>query len=93
VAIVVLIALWVVMGLLLAIFAGSLWKGERPYGEMVDYLVAVLAAVITGFIDWYLVSDWFNLEGVLKFGVAILEPAAAALLLLWLLRLIRRRST
>lgn len=87
---IVLIAIWVVLGLLMGILAGSIWKGERPYGQWADYVIAILLAIGTGLIDWYLVADWFNLEGTLKFLAAIVEPAVVSLLGLWVLRLIRR---
>ena len=90
--IIVLVAIWIVIGLLMAVFAGSIWKGERPYGEMVDYLVSIVLTVLTGFADWFLVPALLNIEGSLLFIIAIIEPAAAALIGLWVLRLIKRRA-
>lgn len=88
--IVVLLAIWVVIGLVIGLLAGSIWKDERPYGEVVDYGLSIVVAVITGLIDWYLVADWFGLEGALKFGVAVLEPPFASLLGLWVIRRIKK---
>jgi len=90
--IVVLIAIWVVIGLLMSVLAGSIWKGERPYGEMVDYLVSIVLAVLTGFADWYLVPVLINVEGALLFVIAVVEPASVALIALWVLRLVKRRG-
>ena len=91
-ALVVMIAIWVVIGLLMALLAGSIWKGERPYGELADYVVSILLAVLMGFADWYLVPVWLGLEGVLLFAIAILEPAGTSLIGLWVMRLIKARS-
>lgn len=90
--IVVLIAIWVVIGLLMSVLAGSIWKGERPYGEMVDYLVSIVLTVLTGFADWYLVPVLMNVEGALLFAIAVVEPASVALIALWVLRLVKRRG-
>jgi uncharacterized membrane protein YeaQ/YmgE (transglycosylase-associated protein family) len=88
-SIVVLVAIWIVIGLLIALLAGSIWKGERPYGEIADYVVSILLAILTGFLDWYLVADWFNFEGILKFAIAVLEPPFVSLLGLWLMRKVK----
>jgi uncharacterized membrane protein YeaQ/YmgE (transglycosylase-associated protein family) len=90
--IVVLVAIWVVIGLLMSVLAGSIWKGERPYGETVDYLVAIVLAIITGFLDWYLVPVLIHVEGALLFAIAVIEPTFVALIALWVLRLIKRRG-
>jgi hypothetical protein len=90
--IVVLIAIWIVIGLLMALLAGSIWKGERPYGELADYLVSIILAVLMGFADWYLVPAWLGLEGALLFAIAVLEPAGTSLIGLWVMRLIKARS-
>lgn len=88
--IVVLAAIWLVSGLLIALVAGSIWKEERPYGEIGDYLLSIILAVLIGLVDWYLVADWFNFEGALRFIVAVLEPPFVSLIGLWLLRRIKR---
>ncbi|NIM96210.1 MAG: hypothetical protein GTO18_21135 [Anaerolineales bacterium] len=92
-AIVVLLAIWVVVGILMAVLAGTIWKGDRPYGDAADYIVSIVLAIITGLIDWYLVADWLNIEGALKFGISIIEPAAVSLIGLWVMRLVKSRST
>ena len=73
-------------GLIVALSAGSIWKGERPYGELGDYGLSLLLAVLVGLIDWYLVADFCNFEGVLKFVVAVGEPPFVSLIGLWILR-------
>ena len=89
-SIVVLLAIWVVIGLVIGLLAGSIWKGERPYGELVDYGLSVVLAVLMGLVDWYPVADLFNLEGALRFAVAVLEPPFASLIGLWVLRKVKK---
>ena len=88
----VLIAIWIVIGLLMSVLAGSIWKTERPYGEMVDYLVAIVLAILTGFADWYLVPILIHVEGALLFAIAVIEPAFVALIALWVLRWVKQRG-
>jgi uncharacterized membrane protein YeaQ/YmgE (transglycosylase-associated protein family) len=90
--IVVLIAIWVVIGLLMAVLAGSVWKGERPYGEVVDYVVSIVLTILTGFADWYLVPALLGIEGALLFVISIIEPAGVAIIGLWIMRLIKARQ-
>jgi uncharacterized membrane protein YeaQ/YmgE (transglycosylase-associated protein family) len=87
--IVILIAIWIVIGLIIATLAPMIWKRERPYGETGDYVVAVIAAVLTGLLDWFVVP-MFGIEGTLLILAAILEPALVALLAMWVMRLIKR---
>jgi uncharacterized membrane protein YeaQ/YmgE (transglycosylase-associated protein family) len=89
-SILVLLAIWIVIGLVVGLLAGSIWKGERPYGEMVDYGLSIVLAVLMGLVDWYPVADLFNLEGLLRFFVAVLEPPFASLIGLWVLRKVKK---
>jgi uncharacterized membrane protein YeaQ/YmgE (transglycosylase-associated protein family) len=86
---IVMIVIWIVIGLVMALLAGSIWKGERPLGEAGDYLISIAASVITGFLDWYILP-LLNIEGAVKFIAAILEPALVALFILWLVRKLKR---
>jgi uncharacterized membrane protein YeaQ/YmgE (transglycosylase-associated protein family) len=88
---VVMIAIWVVIGLLIAALAPNIFKGDRPYGDTMDYIVSIVAMVITGLIDWY-VLPLLNIEGALRFVVALIEPPVVALLVLWLMRYLKRRQ-
>jgi uncharacterized membrane protein YeaQ/YmgE (transglycosylase-associated protein family) len=90
--IIVLIAIWVVIGLLMSVLAGSIWKTERPYGEMADYIVSIVLTILTGFADWFLVPVLIHAEGALLFAIAVIEPACVALIGLWALRLVKQRS-
>jgi uncharacterized membrane protein YeaQ/YmgE (transglycosylase-associated protein family) len=86
---IVMIVIWVVIGLVMALLAGSIWKGARPLGEIGDYLISIAASVITGFFDWYILP-LMNIGGVMKFVAAILEPALMALFILWLVRKLKK---
>ncbi len=86
---VVMLAIWAVIGVLAGAIADPIWKGVRPYGPAADYLVAVAAAVITGLVDWYLLPV-FGITGALKFAIAVSEPALVALIALWAMRRFRR---
>lgn len=86
---VILFGIWIVIGLLVAVLAPSIWKRERPFGETADYLVAIVAAVITGLLDWYVVP-LLGITGNLLFLAAVIEPALVALIVLWLMRRLKR---
>ncbi len=81
--------IWIVIGVLAGALADPIWKGRRPYGELTDYAVAIIATVITGLLDWY-VLPMIGITGTLKFVIAVLEPATVALLALWIMRIIRK---
>jgi uncharacterized membrane protein YeaQ/YmgE (transglycosylase-associated protein family) len=87
---VILFAIWIVSGLVVGLLAASIWKGERPYGELADYGLAVILAIIIGAVDWFLITDLLGIEGGLKFLLAVSEPPLASLVGLWILRKIKR---
>lgn len=86
---VVFFAIWIVLGVIGGALADPIWKGRRPFGEAADYLVGVITAVLTGLMDWY-VLPLINIEGTLMFIIAVVEPALAVLVVLWVMRLIRK---
>jgi uncharacterized membrane protein YeaQ/YmgE (transglycosylase-associated protein family) len=74
-----------VVGAIIGFLAGLIWKDNRPIGVSGVYIASILTAIIMGFVDWYLIpamgfSDSIRLAGV------ILEPPAAALIVLWIIR-------
>lgn len=85
----VMVAIWVILGLLMGVLAGPIWKGRRPIGEFGDYAVAVVLAILTGLGDWYLLP-LLGIEGTIKFIAAVTEPALGALLGLWVVRLVKK---
>jgi uncharacterized membrane protein YeaQ/YmgE (transglycosylase-associated protein family) len=88
---VIMIAIWVIIGLLIAALAPNIFKGERPYGDTTDYVVSIVATIITGLLDWYILP-LMNIEGALRFAAALIEPPLMALVVLWIMRYWKRRQ-
>ena len=82
--IVYLLIAMTVVGLIVGALAGVIWKGERPVGVPGDYIVAVVAAIATGLLDWYVIPAMGFGDTLKWLGVA-LEPPLVALLVLWLI--------
>lgn len=77
--------LWfILIGLAAGWLAGQIWKGSG-FGVFGDIVVGVIGALLGGFV--------FGLLGIAAFGLLgrLLVATAGALLLLWLLRIIKRR--
>ncbi|MEN8242488.1 MAG: hypothetical protein ABFS17_11240 [Chloroflexota bacterium] len=83
--IVFLVVAMILVGLLVAALAPKIFKGEAPYGIRADYIASVIAAVVVGFLDWYLIPMIIDSESLKYLGVA-LEPGLSSLLVLWLMR-------
>ncbi|HEY69791.1 MAG TPA: hypothetical protein G4O08_04310 [Anaerolineae bacterium] len=86
---IVMIAIWIVIGLLIGVLAGTIWKGVRPLGEVWDYVISIACAVVTGLLDWY-VLPLIGIEGAMRFAAAILEPALVSIFALWLVRKLKK---
>jgi uncharacterized membrane protein YeaQ/YmgE (transglycosylase-associated protein family) len=87
--IMVLIVAMVLVGLLVGAIASLIWKENKPLGVAGDYVVAVVAAVVVGLIDFYVVPAMGFSDALKWIGVAT-EPALGALIVLWLIRRARR---
>jgi uncharacterized membrane protein YeaQ/YmgE (transglycosylase-associated protein family) len=87
--ILILVVAMIVVGLLIGWIAGFIWKDNRPIGVRGDYIAAVIAAVVTGFLDWYVVPAMGFSETLRNIAVAM-EPAGMALIVLWLIRVAKR---
>ena len=74
----------VVVGLIVGFIAGLIWKDERN-----NYPVAIIAAVITGLLDFYVIP-MMGFSDTLKWVGVALEPPLAALGVLWLIRYAKR---
>ena len=83
--------IWIVIGVLVGALADPIWKGRRPYGEIADYIVAIIVTVVTGLLDWY-VLPLIGIKGTFKFVIAVIEPALVALFALWIMRIIRKEQ-
>ncbi len=86
---IILIIAMAVVGLIIGALAGPIWKGHRPIGARGDYLVAVIAAIIIGLLDWYVIPAMGFKEIWKYLGVAT-EPAIGALIVLWIIRKAKR---
>ena len=83
--IVYLVLAMIVVGLLMGWVAGFIWKDRDPSVVRRDYIVAVVSAVATGLLDWFVVPAMGFSEGLRNIATAI-EPAGMALIVLWLFR-------
>lgn len=82
--ILILLVAMTAVGLAVGALSGVIWKGARPVGVPGDYLVAAIAAIFTGLLDWYVIPAMGFSENLKWLGVA-LEPPAVALFALWLI--------
>ena len=83
--IVILVVAMIVVGLVIGFLAGVIWKDNRPIGVRGDYIAAVISAVVTGLLDWYVIPAMGFSDTLKWLGVA-LEPPMVALLVLWIIR-------
>lgn len=83
--IVILVLAMIAVGLLIGWIGGLIWKDNRPIGVGGDYLAAVISAVATGLLDWYVVPAMGFSETLRNVAVAM-EPAGMALIVLWIIR-------
>lgn len=83
--IIILIVSMVIVGLVIGALAGVIWKDNRPLGVSGDYIASILSAILMGFVDWFLIPAMGFSQTIRWVGV-ILEPPAAALIVLWLIR-------
>jgi len=83
--ILLVVAAMVVVGLLIGALAGVIWKDNRPIGVRGDYIAAVIAALVTGLLDWYVIPAMGFSDTLKYIGIAT-EPALVALATLWVIR-------
>ena len=70
----------IVVGLIIGYIAGLIWKDDFN-----NYPAAIIAAVITGLLDYFVIPMIISSETLMWVGVA-LEPPLVALGVLWLIR-------
>jgi len=87
--ILILIVAMIIVGLIIGAIAGAIWKKNRPIGVKGDYLASVIAAIITGLIDWYVIPAMGFSDTMKYIGIA-LEPPLGALAVLWLIRVAKK---
>ena len=83
--IIFVIGVMVLVGILIGVIAGLIWKENRPIGVSGDYATAIISAVIIGLMDWYIIPAMGFSETMKWLGV-LFEPALGALLILWIIR-------
>ncbi len=88
--ILIVVVAMVLIGLLVGVIAGRIWKDERPIGVRGDYIVAVLVTVAVGVLEWYLLPALGFSEAITILAIAF-EPGLSALLVLWLIRVAKRQ--
>jgi len=88
--ILILIVAMIIVGLIIGWVAGLIWKDNRPIGVRGDYIAAVIAAIVTGLLDWYVIPA-MGFSDTLKFIGVVLEPPLAALAVLWIIRVAKKQ--
>jgi uncharacterized membrane protein YeaQ/YmgE (transglycosylase-associated protein family) len=86
---VIYLIVWILIGLLVGASA-SLVGSAPPYGVGVDLGAAVLTMIAVGLLD-YFILPLMGYKGTIRFVAMIAEPLIGAVIVLWLLRIIRRR--
>jgi uncharacterized membrane protein YeaQ/YmgE (transglycosylase-associated protein family) len=84
-----LIVAMVVVGVIMGFVAGLIWKDDRPIGVAGDYIVAIIAAVVMGLIDWFVIPA-LGFSDTMKWIGVLTEPALTSLLVLWLIRVAKK---
>ena len=85
----ILLIAMLLVGLLMGAIASLIWKDNKPLGAAGDYVVAVGSAIVTGLIDWYVIPA-MGFGNTIKYLGLALEPAAMALLVLWIVRKVKK---
>jgi uncharacterized membrane protein YeaQ/YmgE (transglycosylase-associated protein family) len=83
---------WILLGLLVGALAELAGSGEPQYGLAVDVGASVLTMVVVGLAD-YALLPLMGYEGTLRFIAMVAEPLITVVIVLWLLRIIKRRGS
>ena len=86
---IILILAMTVVGLLMGFIAGLIWKDNRPIGVCGDYIVAIIAAIVVGLMDWFIIPA-MGFSDTMKWIAIATEPALSALFILWLIRVAKK---
>lgn len=84
------LVIWIVSGLLVGALASLVTKGKPPYGLAVDLIASLLTTVAVGLVDFYLLPR-MGITGLMRSLASLFDPLGAAVLVLWLLRVVKRR--
>jgi len=88
---ILLTVLLLLVGLLVGYVAGLIWKENRPIGVQGDYIVGVVAALVIGWMDYYVIPAMGFSDTMRWAGVAT-EPWLGGLIILWLIRYAKSRQ-
>lgn len=88
-AILILIVVMIVVGVIMGVVAGAIWKDDLPLGKQGNTIAAIITCIVVGLLDWYVIPAMGFSDTMKYLGIA-LEPALAALLVLWLIRRARQ---
>ena len=81
---------WVILGLISGAIAKAIMPGRDPGGFVVTMLIGIVGAVIGGFLG----NTLFGISGVSGVNLySILISVVGAVILLWIYRMVTRRST
>ncbi|MCP4539637.1 MAG: hypothetical protein GY832_21075 [Chloroflexi bacterium] len=83
--IVILVIAMVVVGVLVGAIASLIWKDNKPFGTIGDYLIAIVTAIVFGLLDWYIVP-MMGFSNTIKWIGLATEPLFGALIVLWIVR-------
>lgn len=64
-------------------------RSERPFGVAGDMLASTSCMLVVGMVEWILILPALGIKGLLGIAVAIADPWALALIVLWLIRRIK----
>lgn len=79
---------WIILGLIAGALAKLFMPGEDPGGIIVTIIIGIVGAIVGGFI-----ASAIGLGTVTGFNIgSIIIAVLGSILLLWLYRLIKRRS-
>jgi len=87
--ILILVVAMIVTGPLISWLAGIIWKGQRPIGVKGDFFAALGTSIAVALLDWFVIPAMGFSSTMRNIGVAI-EPALAALAVLWIIRLAKK---
>lgn len=83
--IVLLIAAMVVVGVIMTYVATLIWKDEMPVASPGAYVVGVIAAIVTGLLDWVVIPA-MGFSETLKYLGVVSEPPLVVLLVFWIIK-------
>ena len=83
--IVIIIVAMAVVGLLAGAIASLIWKDNKPFGTIGDYVIAIVTAIVFGLIAWYVIPI-MGFGNTIRWISLATEPLFGALFVLWLVR-------